>query len=198
MASITIAFAGSTLTSSICTEDADTAPGGVISPSFGFETTSVFAGEGRLISIGGYVGVDFTVTEAGSHEVTAWVWGYQGGVGAPRAVLLVEQPSNETTTWGANAIRDNLAHLHWQLLGERVDAQSAAVADTYQLFLDTWNARIAQTRPPYFWNDDEACRLFDFSFSGELNANSADPIHGIRTWQAVLTALLGDYRFLHE
>lgn len=175
-------------------EDATTAPG-LVSPSFEFETTFPFGGQGRVLATGGYVGVDFTVRQTGAHEITARVWGDPGRGALPRAVLVVEERDNDVTTWGARAIRENLAHLHWQLLGERVDAASAEVADTYQLFLDILQARVAQTRSPFFWVEDEPCAVFGPAL---LETNSADPLHGIRSWQAVLTALLGDYRFLHE
>ena len=179
-------------------EDADTDPSGILSPSHGFDSTFVFGGEGRLLSIGGFVGVTFSVSTAGVHEISADVWGFQGGPSLPRAVLLVERPDDTATTWGATQIRDNLAHLHWRLLGESEDPDGPVIAETYQLFLDLWQTRVAEVRAPFFFNEDEVCRLEDFSFTGDLDANSADPTHAIRSWQAVLTALLGDYRFLHE
>jgi hypothetical protein len=81
-----------------------------------------------------------------------------------------------------NAIRQNLVHLHEHLLGERLDPADAEIERTYQLFKAVYeNAEPADPAlaEPY-------CE----------NRNGSTP--GRRAWNAVLTYLTSDFRYLND
>jgi hypothetical protein len=111
----------------------------------------------------------------------------------------------EANPSGEHAIRENLAYLHQHLLGEFVSPISPEVDTSYALFAKAWEERAL--------GNVTAINLWDCQGRWELNqANSnntrvelpeaqritSDTYFTIYAWQAVLTYLLMDFRFIHE
>ncbi len=101
------------------------------------------------------------------------------------------------------AIRANIQYLHWHLLGEELGDDDPEIDRSYALFLEVWR------------DGKRGIGLGEYvaSLPGECQANiefwsnqplsdadriTNDPDYTIRAWMAVMTYLLGDYRFLHE
>ncbi len=123
-------------------------------------------------------------------------------------------PVNDGATDAAavNRIRHNLQHLHWALLGERLDMNSAELNHSYELFMDVLNqgqqllANRDQYSPRPSTSLEFECRgrwlrLSNGSRGAELPGEQRveqDPDYTIRSWMAVLTYLMSDYRFVWE
>ena len=98
------------------------------------------------------------------------------------------------------AIKKNIQHLHWHILGERLDADDAEITRSYDLFVATWQEGLAK-----MGNDVQAnlgdCRA-DTGIDGEELPEdqrvTQDELYTVRAWMAVVTYLLSDYRFLYE
>lgn len=119
------------------------------------------------------------------------------------------------------AIRRNLQHLHWTLLGEQLSDNSAELNASYQLFMDVFNqGQIMMASPNDFdpWPRSNPCQATrDFREDGrtaaafEDTSNNSDVApanrrqritddnnYVVRSWVAVLTYLLSDYRFVYQ
>ena len=127
-------------------------------------------------------------------------------------------------------IREDIKHLFWRLLGERVETDSQEVNEAYALFVDVWkdleNTDLtkengAKDIPNYRCRaetDWDKGVSFQPDQNGNLRATfpplrdrpdpkapyepgmklSRDENFTVRSWQAVVTYLLTDYRFTHE
>ncbi len=94
------------------------------------------------------------------------------------SVEITDMPTDEAK------IRANIAHLYWQLLGEKVQSDDESVTIAYQLF--------SEVHTDYSAEGDalpNVCR------SGEINN---DPNSTVRSWMAVVSLLLSDYNYLYE
>jgi hypothetical protein len=124
-------------------------------------------------------------------------------------------------------IRENIKYLFWRLLGETVDADSEEVTKTYGLFVDVWkdledteltkggNKGLSNYRCVAEFDFDQpvkfemqngrmspvfaklADRPQDAAYQAGMRIDR-DENFTIRSWQAVMTYLLVDYRFTHE
>jgi len=118
----------------------------------------------------------------------------------------------ELTSNVAN-IKKNIQYLHWAILAEEVALDSAELTATYNLFLDIWKkgnhimANPDDFEPNLSTSLDWRCRARDiYELDGENSnqdlpsdqqiTNDADYV--IRSWMAVITYLLTDYRFIYE
>ena len=92
-------------------------------------------------------------------------------------------PSSDTpdTQAGRNAIRANIRHLHRYLLGEDLVAADPEIETSYQLFVAARG--IGETNIP------TECRG---------GGGSTDTLRTVLPWMAVVTYLLGDYRFVYD
>ncbi|MFQ3172172.1 MAG: hypothetical protein ACI9DG_002212 [Oleispira sp.] len=114
-----------------------------------------------------------------------------------------ELPSN------VEAIKKTIQHLHSTLLSENLPLTDAEVEATYQLFLSTW-----QAGNNMLTNSDEfvpepstylewGCRARWDRENDDQALDSAahidrDENYVIRSWMAVITYLLSDYRYIYE
>jgi hypothetical protein len=129
---------------------------------------------------------------------------------------------------GEKKIRENIVYLYFRLLGQTVAANSPEVDDAYGLFVDTWkdheerqlregeNLRFPNGRCVAEIDWDKAAR-FEPNQDGDLRPVyerlrdwpektpyqvgmklDRDELFTVRSWQAVVTFLLQDYRFTHE
>ncbi len=124
------------------------------------------------------------------------------------SIPLVAIPENETK------IRQNIVHLYWRLLGERIEPNSEEATRTYQLFANVWkgieaNSIATAAKGGDFNFTDNSCR--GVTNWGTVKAAgdgfeelpkevqiTQDKLFTIRSWQAVIAYLVSDYRFLHE
>ncbi|WP_420591176.1 hypothetical protein [Bacterioplanoides sp.] len=124
---------------------------------------------------------------------------------------------------GINAIKHNIQHLHWRLTGESLPLNHAEIEASFQLFMDVFNQgqqllennQDYNPRPQYL-----VCRAErDFRDDGRFGDRFAhgdeidevkippeqqrtrireDDNYVIRSWIAVVTYLLSDYRFIYQ
>lgn len=105
-------------------------------------------------------------------------------------------------------IKQTIADLHNKVLGEQLSVDDPEVERTYQLFLETW--REGTTKMELEPDDadfvgsalPDGCRVTRDYWTGrdldeELQVID-DENYTIRSWMAVMTYLLSDYRFLYE
>lgn len=115
-------------------------------------------------------------------------------------------PYVETTTvvtaQTSAAIKNNIQHLHRQLLGEELALDSAELAYTFDLFnavlTDGGKKLVAKTESTSL---PTRCRRTKDLMTGENLSGGgivSDPNYTIRAWTAVVAYLLSDYRFLYE
>jgi hypothetical protein len=113
-----------------------------------------------------------------------------------------ELPSN------VEAIKKTIQHLHSTLLSENLPLTDAEIEATYQLFLSTWQAGNNMLAKPeglvpvpstYLewtcrarWDRENNNQNLDGPFIDE------DENYVIRSWMAVMTYLLSDYRYIYE
>jgi hypothetical protein len=104
----------------------------------------------------------------------------------------------------ADAIKANIAYLHEHLLAEHVDVGDPEVLRTYEVFMDVWeDGQVGLTAEvePYPVQLPGPCRATSDPITGPIPEGSQvidDPTYTARAWMAVVTYLLGDYRYLYE
>jgi hypothetical protein len=98
-------------------------------------------------------------------------------------------------------IRQNIADLHFAILGERVEPDSEEVTRTYTLFLETWREQRGLTGAARMALPGQCQATTDPATGTAIPMASqvtSDPNGTIRAWMAVLTYLFSDYRFLYQ
>jgi hypothetical protein len=104
---------------------------------------------------------------------------------------------------GVDAIKQNIQYLHSRLLGEDLALDDPELLRTYQLFLDAWTEGQAKVvskeeSPNLVWQ----CRGRWNALTGEELPEGErlekDENYVVRSWMAVITYLLSDYKFLYE
>ncbi len=120
-----------------------------------------------------------------------------------RRKLFPHVEVTDTPETAPDKIRANLRYLHQHLLGEELAEGSAELERSYGLFNDTWSegrakvaAKMLGNTPPW------PCRgRWDRTTGAELPEGQRledDKNYVIRSWMAVVSYLLSDYRFLYE
>jgi len=94
-------------------------------------------------------------------------------------VSLGDTPATQA---GANAIVQNIKHLHQWMLKEDLPSTDAEIQRTYQLYLDVWNDRATAPAKPI------TCAY----------NNTNDPNYSGRAWAAIIAYMIGDPKFLFE
>ncbi len=95
-------------------------------------------------------------------------------------------------------IKANIQYLHQYLLDENLDLADPEIERTFQLFLDTWHELALRGDGSLTydcqgqWNPNDGTTL-DTSIQIDADVNFT-----IRSWQAVITYMLSDYKFLYE
>ncbi|HEY8379304.1 MAG TPA: DUF1592 domain-containing protein [Nannocystis sp.] len=100
-------------------------------------------------------------------------------------------------------IKANIVHLHQQLLGETLTEDDPEVERTYNLFLETWKEGVENVAG----GSENAWLSWWCQARVDPNTNvdlpeaekiNTDENYVIRSWMAVMSYLLSDYRFLYE
>lgn len=101
---------------------------------------------------------------------------------AERLLFPNVDPGNTDPT----AVRANIRHLYWQLLGEKYEDSDLEVERAYSLWTDI--------------HQDGNNGDYSDNLPGTCQADgiSADPDYTIRSWMAVVSYMLSDYAFLYE
>ena len=100
---------------------------------------------------------------------------------------LVDITDTPNTTTGQNKIKLNIQHLHKLLLGEVIDLNNIEIRRTYDLFVAALAATAGNNIPG-------ACQ----GSIGNTNPIRVDANYTVRSWMAVVSYLLNDYKFLYE
>ena len=121
------------------------------------------------------------------------------------------QPYNEEgfeITSNITAIKTNIQYLHSILLSEELALDSVEIEATYQLFLSTWQQGKTLLANPDEYNPEPSTYLGNCLGSLDRENNNEallpedrierDYNYVIRSWIAVLTYLLSDYRYIYE
>lgn len=117
---------------------------------------------------------------------------------------FVPEDDNGFSVPGAKqAIKENIQHLHARLLGERLELNDPEIERTYQLWYETWKeGSLAVVNDEVDDYLPYRCRAENDYITGEDLPDDVqvrrDYNYAIRSWMAVLTYLLADYKFLHE
>jgi len=119
------------------------------------------------------------------------------------AVLTLDIEGTEqlalTKAIEVHPIRRNIQHLHERILGEKLDINDPEIERTYQLFVKTWRElhAAANTDLPYEcegrWDRETGAALM-----GAQIQVTDDRYFTVRSWMAVLSYLMLDYKFLEE
>lgn len=104
-------------------------------------------------------------------------------------VLFPHVDPADTADGAREAVTSTIIELHDRFFGERLGADHPEIVATFELF------RAAQATGRA---ELEAGREGALLHSQCREHMSEDPTYGVRAWQAVLTFLLSDYRFLHD
>lgn len=114
---------------------------------------------------------------------------------------LVNKDTTPDTTAGEQAIRNQIVQLHRQLLGLKLTENSSEVDATYQLFVESRNAKIARGVWGGIWEDGVECNAdFDPYETDEQEGWEAgiDEDFTMSAWRVVMIYLMLDYNYLHE
>jgi hypothetical protein len=102
-------------------------------------------------------------------------------------------------------IKETIRSLHKHILGENLPVTDEEVERTYQLFVETWregSALVGQEVDGLPNDLPGQCQSTEEYFSGtalpEEQQVISDENYVVRSWMAVLTYLLSDYKFLYE
>jgi len=100
-------------------------------------------------------------------------------------------------------IKENIQYLHYRLLGESLPLEHDEIAATYSLWVDTWKeGKAGHALGEIPTNLHWACWANRDFWTNEVLPNDIrlyqDPNYTIRSWMAVMSYLLSDYRFLYQ
>lgn len=102
-------------------------------------------------------------------------------------------------------IRQTLVHLHERILGETLALDDPEIDRSFNLFVEAWRAGVKgmkATEKPISKELPGDCRATrDFYSRTEFTPErklTTDETYVVRAWMAVVTYLLGDYKFLYE
>jgi len=110
----------------------------------------------------------------------------------------VPESSGNTVDGSVTDIRKNIQHMHELLLDEKLELDDPEIDRTYQVFLDTWH-ELSQSGDHGLtgncqgrWNPTDGS---DLPMGVQI---TDDKNYTVRSWMAVTSYLLSDYKFLYE
>jgi len=174
------------------TEDYDILYGGIDSDS---TITRLTAANGLIASVASRMSNEMACS------ITAWDFTKSKGsrLYFP-SVDLTEAPelAGHTVDGSVASIKKNIQYLHELFLGEELALDDPEIERTYQLFLDTWH-ELSQSGDTGLnwgcsgrWDPRDGTDLPDAVQIGD------DKNFTLRSWMAVMTYLMSDYKFLYE
>lgn len=154
-------------------------------------------------------GVMANVADRMSNEMACTVTAYDFTKPVEERMLFPEVEITDLPGGGEAAIRANLVYLHKHLLGETLETSDPEIDRTYAVFNDVWQdgqaglmLEPAEGVEPYPVSLPGPCRATEDPMSGDaIPAEQQivdDPDYTVRAWMAVVSYMLGDYRYLYE
>lgn len=134
-----------------------------------------------------------TVVAAMANETACVITAEDFGRPAQSRLLFPHVELGNLPTGNTAPILSNIQYLHERLLGESLATDHPEILTTFELFSDTWQARIDAGKGPQVNSPDEVCL-----FENASNPVTSDPNQTLRSWAVVINYLLRDYRFIHE
>lgn len=134
-------------------------------------------------------------------SITAWDFTKGKGVRKffPHVDLKeVPESSGHTVDGAVESIKKNIQHLHQLFLDEDLALDDPEIARTYQLFLDTWHELSQAGSKDVTWSCTGQWNPIDGTELPEEVRITDDPDFTLRSWMAVMTYLMSDYKFLYE
>jgi hypothetical protein len=95
-------------------------------------------------------------------------------------------------------IKKNLVDLHYRVLGEKLTVDDPEIERTFQLFAKTYR-ELRELKKPDLPYDCQG--RWDLATGADLPKEQVvetDKNFTVRSWMAVMTYMLSDYKFLHE
>lgn len=158
----------------------------------------------------------FTTATSGSHRIRVnayyMEWDNEGAIDTPSngagpaqmsVIAEVADPINQSNP-SAELIKQTIANLHFKFLGEKLNTNDDEVTRTFQLFVDSWNAKKQRSGWNHIAEQNVSCN-FDFSQYDDPDNNQygwtlvgEDPHSTMTAWKTVIAYLMTDYKYLHE
>jgi hypothetical protein len=115
-------------------------------------------------------------------------------------VELTEVPESagNTVEGSVTDIKKNIQYLHQLVLGEKLELGDPEIERTYQLFLDTWRELSLEGNTGLSWECSGRWNRLDGTELPDEIKITEDKTFAVRSWMAVMTYLLSDYKFLYE
>lgn len=120
-----------------------------------------------------------------SNEVSCLTTANDFGRPVEERLMFPHVELTDTPDSNASAIRANIKHLYWQLLGEKVDDNDPELDRAYQLFAAVWQ-------------DGQENSYGDLPGMCRANGVDSDDNYTVRSWMAVVSYMLSSYDFLYE
>ncbi len=138
-----------------------------------------------------------------ANEVSCVSTAYDFTKPAEERTLFPDVQPTDTPTNAEDRIRSNIKYLHALVLGETLEDGHPELERTYRLFFDTWqegSALVAADQEPS--RIVYSCRgrenpITDQELPDEVKVEDDDD-YAVRSWMAVMTYLLSDYKFIYE
>ena len=103
---------------------------------------------------------------------------------------------------GAKAVKAVIVDLHERFLGQSLDVDDPEIQATYQLLVDSWQARQSWMVERGTWANgpDEGCPWYAVPGQHRDGAGIRhdDPSGMKSSWQSVIAYLMTDFNYLHE
>jgi mono/diheme cytochrome c family protein len=138
-----------------------------------------------------------------ANEIACLATAYDFTREADQRVLFPMVELIDTPDVSGVEIKANIQHLHRQILGRDLPLSDPELSRSYELFLDTWEAGLANIDAQVETvNLVSTCQGLKNPVTGEAVPVElqikTDPNYTVRAWMAVLASLLADYDFLYE
>ncbi len=118
-----------------------------------------------------------------------------------RRLLFTKVEKTMTPDANETAVRNQLQHLHLQLLGESLSTSSAELEESYQLLRELWQNRksLGQTWAQA-WPQENECNVPIEGWWDDPKHEQAmtDPASMLSAWSDMLVYFFNDYKFVHE
>lgn len=95
-------------------------------------------------------------------------------------------------------IKKNIQYLHQLVLGEKLELGDREIERTYQLYLDTWRELSLDGNTGLSYECSARWDRVDGKEIPDASKIVDDKTYSVRSWMAVMTYLLSDYKFLYE
>ena len=165
------------------------------------------SGSGFRLWCNGTVSIPLSLELDGAYDFAITAYGDQYGLEATEMVVSLNSLSPKSgSSKGALAIKAVVVSLHNRLLGQSLDITDPEINMTYQLLVDSWEARkirmAEKNNTAAVQFPEELCHypLAEHTEKGGLGhyTRGNDPSGMKSSWASVLAYLMTDSNYLHE